>query len=63
MHELDPRQVQEWLRPSPIQAMKYPDTTVRFVDWIEKGVFNTESLIGMCEEQWSKIPIPHIFRR
>lgn len=62
MNDLDPQQVEEWLDMPHMRAMHYPDTSKRFVDWIEKGVFNTKSLTDMCEEQWSKIPIPNIFR-
>ena len=63
MHDLSPHEVREWLEMPRIRAMNYPDTATRFVDWIEAGIFNTESLVQMCEEQWSHVPIPHIFRR
>jgi len=63
MYDLNPQEVSEWLKLPSIRPMHYPDTATRFVDWIEAGIFNTKSLVEMCEEQWSKVPIPHIFRR
>ena len=63
MDEFDPDTVKEWLDMPPIRAMHYPDTAKRFADWIEQGIFNTDTLTEMCEEQWSKVPIPRIFRR
>ena len=62
MQELNPREVEEWLQMPDIRPMHYPDTGIRFVDWIEQGIFNTPSLIALCEELWSRIPIPQIFR-
>lgn len=62
MTDLNASEITEWLKMPGIKAMNYPRTGIRFVDWIEKGVFNTKSLIALCEEQWSKIPIPQIFR-
>ncbi|MDD3966406.1 MAG: glycosyltransferase family protein [Candidatus Neomarinimicrobiota bacterium] len=62
MNELNFREVAEWLQMPPIRPMHYPDTGIRFVDWIEAGVFNTQSLIALCEELWSGVPIPQIFR-
>lgn len=62
MTDLNAAELEEWLDMPPMKAMQYPQTGTRFVDWVEKGVFNTQSLIALCEEQWSKIPIPQIFR-
>jgi uncharacterized protein (TIGR00661 family) len=62
MTDLDPHEVVEWLKLPAIKAMNYPPIAPRFVDWIEKGIFNTQSLSNMCEELWTNIPIPHIFR-
>ncbi|MCK4813616.1 MAG: glycosyltransferase [Candidatus Marinimicrobia bacterium] len=62
MQELNPREVWDWLEMPPIKAMHYPDTATRFVDWIEAGIFSTKSLIDMCEELWSQVPIPSVFR-
>jgi uncharacterized protein (TIGR00661 family) len=62
MRDLDPREVSEWLDMPGMKPMKYPRIAPRFVDWIEEGVFNTKSLTNMCEELWSGIPIPQIFR-
>ncbi|MCF7832308.1 MAG: glycosyltransferase [Candidatus Marinimicrobia bacterium] len=59
---LDPQEVRDWLEMPPIKAMNYPNITPLFVDWIESGVFNMKTLSNMCEELWSQIPIPHIFR-
>ena len=62
MNDLDPREVKEWLALPAIRPMKYPRIAPRFVDWIERGIFNNKSLTNLCEELWSDIPIPHIFR-
>ncbi len=62
MNDLNPREVQEWLKLPAIRPMKYPRIAPRFVDWIEMGIFNNKSLTNLCEELWSHIPIPHIFR-
>ncbi len=63
MNTMDASEVNEWLEMPAIKAMNYPRIAPRFVDWIEGGVFNTESLTNMCEELWNKIPIPQIFRK
>ena len=63
MNALDDREVKDWLDTPSMKAMNYPRVAPRFVDWIEKGIFNTESLTAMCEELWSDIPIPQIFRK
>lgn len=62
MHHLDKKEVQSFLDLPAIKAMNYPRISSRFVDWIEKGVFNTQTLTDMCEELWNDIPIPSIFR-
>lgn len=63
MKELDPMEVESWLNMPAMRPMNYPRIASRFVDWIEQGVFNTESLTALCEELWSAIPIPQIFRK
>ena len=63
MNHLDANEVSEWLKLPPMRPMNYPRIAPRFVDWIEKGIFNTQSLTQMCEELWTNIPIPFIFRR
>ena len=63
MIALDENEVKTWLDIPQMKAMNYPRVAPRFVDWIENGVFNTESLTEMCEELWSEIPIPQIFRK
>lgn len=62
MHHLDEKEVQSFLEMPAISPMNYPRISPRFVDWIEKGVFNTQTLTDMCEELWNDIPIPSIFR-
>jgi uncharacterized protein (TIGR00661 family) len=62
MSELNAAEISEWLELPAIKAMHYPNTGVQFVDWVENGVFNTPSLIALCEEAWKDIPIPQIFR-
>jgi len=63
MTTLDEREVRDWLDIPSMKVMNYPRIAPRFIDWIEKGIFNTESLTSMCEELWSGIPIPQIFRK
>ena len=62
MKHLDENEVKDWLELPAIRPMNYPRISPRFVDWIEKGIFNQETLTQMCEELWSNIPIPSIFR-
>ncbi len=62
MKNLDETEVKEWLELPAITAMNYPRISPRLVDWIEKGIFNTQTLSEMCEELWGDIPIPSIFR-
>ncbi len=62
MNNLDPGEVIEWLKLPAISPMNYPRIAPRLVDWIETGTFNNKSLTNLCEDLWTDIPIPHIFR-
>lgn len=63
MQDLNATQVWEWLETPMISPMNYPNVAHNFVDFIEGREFTMERLSALCEETWSQIPIPSIFRK